>query len=276
MSVKHKAERIEKKTRQKARAHRPFVAFMARVGFAAKGVMYVVVGAVAARAAFGADEPTGASGALETLMDLPVGALLVGLVGLGLAGYVAWRLMRAIGNPEDDGIGSRLYSLATAVVHIVLLGILLRLLLGGGPTSENAVPRWAAHVLEQPLGRWIVFAVGAAFVAAGLWQIYKALVTKLDDELNLVNMNGFVHRLLLWFARLGMTARGVVFALIGISVVLAGWRFDGGEAHGVARVLKEMLDERYGQWLLAAMAVGLIAYGGYEFLRAAYRRVPTG
>jgi hypothetical protein len=257
---------IEKAPRMKSK----WIRWMARFGFAAKGVMYCAVGGVAARAAFGADEPTGAQGALSRLMELPIGIVIVGLVGLGLAGYAAWRLFRALANPEDDGFGSRAYSLATALVHLVLLAAVLRVLVGERGSSENEAANWTSRALSQPLGRWIVLGIGAGFVGAGLWQVYKAVIAKLDSELNLSRMSDTVHRVTLWVARLGMSARGVVFALVGVSLAVAGWQYDSDEAHGVALVLREISDERYGQVLLAAIAVGFIAYGGYEL-----RRVPT-
>lgn len=249
---------------------------MARFGFAAKGVMYCVVGGVAAGAAFGADEPTGAQGALTRLMELPVGLVVVALIGAGLAGYAAWRLIRAIANPEGDGVGSRAYSTATALVHLALLGAVLRVLLGPQGGRDNEAAEWTARVLNQPLGRWIVLSIGAGFVAAGAWQVYKAIITKLDSELNLSRMSVGLHRITLWVARVGMSSRGLVFMLIGVSLAVAGWQHDGNEAHGVGLVLREISDEQHGQVMLGAIAVGFIAYGTYELLRAAYRRVPTG
>lgn len=276
VSTKQQAAKVESKARRKTRSNASWIGPMARFGFAAKGVLYCAVGGVAARAAFGADEATGAQGALTRLMELPVGLVVVGLIGIGLAGYAAWRLIRAVANPEDDSVGSRLYSLATALVHLVLLGGVLRLVLGVQSGGDDEAAEWTSRVLNQPLGRWVVLAIGAGFVAAGLWQVYKAMVAKLDSELNLARMNATLNRVTLWVARLGMSSRGLVFGLIGVSLAVAGWQHDGSEAHGVGRVLREIANEQHGQFLLGAIAVGFIAYGTYELLRAAYRKVPTG
>ena len=80
----------------------PFVEKFARFGYAAKGVVYCVVGALAAFAAFGAGgQTTGSRGALQTIYDQPFGRVLLGVVALGLLGYgvyglaeARWRRMR--------------------------------------------------------------------------------------------------------------------------------------------------------------------------------------
>ena len=102
----------------------------ARIGYAAKGVVYLAIGLVAIRAAVGAATPAGYRGAVLELLKLPVGALLVGAVAAGLLGYAGWRLVRAFANPEHDRWYSRVYSAATAVVHITVFVGVLGILLG--------------------------------------------------------------------------------------------------------------------------------------------------
>ena len=77
-------------------------------------------------------------------------------------------------------------------------------------------------------------------------------------------------------SRFGIAARGVVFGVIGIGLVMAAWRTDPGEAMGVGGALRWLAGQAYGPWILAVVAAGLIAYGFYEFVRARYRVIRAG
>jgi hypothetical protein len=275
MSADAQAKRIEHHARRKTREHGEWVVAMARFGYAAKGLLYLAVGGIAARAAFGADSPEGAKGATVELVEHPIGALLVGLIAAGLLGYAAWRLVRAIANPEHDQTGSRIYSVFTAIVHLVLLGSIVSVLMGSRDNGDSAA-HWTARALAAPFGRWLVLAVGVSLISNGIWQVYKAVNAKLDDELDFNAMKEFVRIITVPVARAGMTARGVVFALIGGSLGLAALRSNPGEANGVQRALTEVAGKQHGQWMLAAIGVGFVAYGVYELIRATYRRVHTG
>ena len=78
----------------------PTLAKLARAGFAAKGVLYVVVGFLAAASAFGAGgETTGSRGAMATLFEQPFGKVLLSVVAIGLVGYSIFQFIRAIEDP---------------------------------------------------------------------------------------------------------------------------------------------------------------------------------
>ena len=72
-----------------AASHRTTIRRLGQAGLAARGVVYVVIGAALGTAAYQADssEAVGLDGALSMLRDGPYGTLLLGAVGLGLAAY---------------------------------------------------------------------------------------------------------------------------------------------------------------------------------------------
>jgi hypothetical protein len=254
---------------------RGWVVFMARFGYAAKGIVYLAIGTTAARAAFLSDEPEGAVGAVTDMLGNPLGTMVVVFVMVGLLGYALWRLVRATANPEHDGVGSRIYSVMTAAVHLAFFGTVASAVLNAERSDDGRAQHWTAIAFSQPLGRWLVFAIAAGFVVNGLWQTYKAITVKLDDDIDFQRMNRLLRWGTLVLARAGMTARGVVFGLIGISVAAAAVQLDASEAHGIGEVLEGVANAPYGQVLLASIASGFMAYGAYELLRAVYRRVRT-
>lgn len=66
----------------------PWVEKLARRGYGAKGIVYIVIGFLAVEAAFNrGGQTTNSQGALASIAAQPFGQLLLGLVGVGLAGY---------------------------------------------------------------------------------------------------------------------------------------------------------------------------------------------
>jgi hypothetical protein len=198
------------------------------------------------------------------------------LVAAGLLGYAGWRLVRAIANPEHDSAHSRLYSALTAVAHFSVFAGVVGILLGSrADVGDGSARHWTARALEQPMGRWLVFGVGAGFLASAFWQFYKTVTTRLDDDLELAEMRWWLRSVTIGAARIGMLARSLIFGLIGLSLLRAAQRFDAASAHGVPGALRELEDARFGSLLLFGVAAGLIAYSIYQFILAKYRRVRT-
>jgi hypothetical protein len=73
--------------------------------------------------------------------------------------------------------------------------------------------------------------------------------------------------------QVGLTARGVVFGIIGIFLIQAALRARPEEARGLSGALRALEQQPYGPYVLGAVALGLVAYGLYMFVEARYRRM---
>nr|MBA3365688.1 DUF1206 domain-containing protein [Actinomycetota bacterium] len=127
--------------------------------------------------------------------------------------------------------------------------------------------------LDLPLGKWIVGAVGLAFLAAAGANGYQVLTQKFKEELKTGQMSAAEER---WIARIGVfghAARMVVFGLVGIFLIRAAIQYDPQEAIGLDGALRKVASADYGRYLLGAVAAGLGAYGLFCFLQARYRKV---
>jgi H+/Cl- antiporter ClcA len=71
----------------------------------------------------------------------------------------------------------------------------------------------------------------------------------------------------------GHAARAIVFGLIGAFLVKAAVGYEPDEAIGIDGALRKLAQQPYGEVLLGAVAVGLIAYGVYCLVQARYREV---
>jgi hypothetical protein len=146
---------------------------------------------------------------------------------------------------------------------------------GSGGDDDRGIEKWTAWLMSFPAGAWLVGAAGVFIIGYGAHQLYKAWTTDLDDQLSLGRMGPTAARWTVRFSRFGMAARGVVFGIMGTFLVIAAFRSDPGEAKGVGGALHALQQQPYGPVLLAVVALGLIAYGAYELIRARYRRIET-
>ena len=84
------------------------IAWLARSGYAARGVVYLIVGGLAVLAALGGGgQTTDSKGALLTILQQPFGNVLLGLVALGLVGYAIWRLVQALMDTDHHGTDAK-------------------------------------------------------------------------------------------------------------------------------------------------------------------------
>ena len=267
-------KRVEQGARDAAREAAPWVEKLARFGYAAKGVVYIVIGVLAVQAARGAGEATDSGGALRTIVAQPFGRALMALVALGLVGYVIWRFVAATLNPEGEETPKRAFYAISGIIHAGLALQAVRLAAGrasGG--SESQASQSTAEAMSRPFGVWFVALAGIAVAGYGLQQLRHAYRVKLDDQLALGSLSAETRAWVVRVGRAGLAARGVVFAIIGAFLVLAALRGNPGEARGIGGALRTLEEQPFGPWLLGLVAVGLIAYGIYELVRARYRRI---
>jgi hypothetical protein len=273
---------VRQQTERAARVAQPWIERWGRVGYAAHGVVYALIGILALQAALGiGGDVTDAEGALARIIAAPFGRFVLGAVALGLVGYATWRFVQAAFDPENKGtdpkgLAARASYAVSGVIHLGLAWFALRLLLGTGAESgggDQAAQERIAWLLGFPVGPWLVAAVGATVIAVGGVQLYKAYRADFRDDLETREMSGPQQRWALRAARLGALARGVVFGIIGGFLVVAAIQGEPGQARGLGGALATIADEPAGPWLLGIVATGLLAYGCFELVQARFGRL---
>ena len=262
-----------------ARWASPWMRRLARFGYAAKGVVYVVMGVLAAMTAAGiGGKTTDQAGVFRAIASIPSGRVLLGVVAVGLAGYVLWRTLQAVADPDGEGtdlraVAKRLGYAGSALLHAGLAFSAARLVVGASGGGGSASESLTARVLAQPLGWVLVAAIGAGVVLGGLYQIYEAYHAEFRKYLKLGEMgkmDGWIEH----GGRFGVAARGVVFCIVGVFLILAALRSDAREVRGLGGALAALLEQPpYGYLLLVLVAFGLVAYGLLMVAVARYRRI---
>lgn len=270
---------VEQTARQMAAD--PWVERLARFGIASKGIVYAIVGFLAAQAAFGAGgKTTDTKGALQTIVTQPFGKFLLALVAIGLLGYVLWRFIQAFLDPERKGTNAkglfqRLGYFISGAIYAGLALTATRLILGFGGGGGNSTQDSTARLLAQPFGQWLVGTLGAMVIGMGFHQFYKAYSAKFRQDLKWQEMRDAERTWATRAGRFGHAARGVVFLVIGFFLIQAARQSDPNQARGLGGALAALAQQPYGPWILAVVAIGLVAYGIYLLVEARYRRVVT-
>ena len=254
---------------------------LARLGYAARGVIYLLVGGLALLSALGNGGSTqDPRGALDTLMQSPGGWIILLVVGIGLIGYAIWRFVQGVYDPDHDGsdakgLAKRGGKIVSGVIHVTLAMWAISRAIGnasGGSRDGESQRSWTAWLLEQPLGRWLVAAVGVAILCAAIGQFVKGYKEKFKDH---YDTSDDLLRKLTPVCRFGLMARGVVFALIASFFLYAAWSYDPSQAGGLTQAFETIRAMAFGQILLALTALGMLAYAVYSFIEAYYRRIET-
>lgn len=253
------------------------VEWAARAGYFAKGVVYGLVGVLALQQALGrGGDTTGTREALEHIGSAPFGQALLWAMIVGLAGYVAWRLVQAFADPEGDANDDdrrwpkRLFYFGSAVAYAVLAWSAVELVTGngGGSGGGGSQQTWAARLMETEWGVWLVGAIGVGIIGRGLLQLWKAYTESFREKIDSFDLGPVRERWTVAASRLGLTARGVIFGIIGGSFIHAAATHDPDEARGLERSLEFLVTS---PWLLGGVGAGLVGYAVYQGVKARYR-----
>jgi hypothetical protein len=259
-----------------------WIEWLARVGFVAKGLLYATVGALAACAGGmgGGGETTDTRGAMTSLLGMPFGRVVLIGMAVGLVGYALWRIAEGIWDPDDRGsdakaVAVRASFVARGLAHLALAVTafkLARVMPAGSGSSRGNEPQEAtAMAFELPAGQWLVMAVALGIAGFGLYQVYRAVRSKLSRQVDKQDAEREVGGWIVSVSRIGIAARGLVFVAVGWMLAQAALQHDASEAGGVDRALDVFRDA--GRVPLVAIGLGLVAYAMYQFLCARYRRI---
>jgi hypothetical protein len=265
-------------TKSRHLATSPLMERLAAVGFFVYGGVYVLVGTLAAKVALGTGgRITSSEGAILEVAREPFGNILLLVIMLGLLAYSSWRLTQAIADPEGKGKGVkglvvRSGRFVSAISYGALALFTLEVVLGARRTSGDK--NWALRLLTDPLGAVFGTLIGLIILAVAVAQFYKAYTAKFGEAMHRSGMTQTERCWGDYAARLGFSARGLVFALTGGYLLYAVFDANPSQVKSVDELLLTLLRLPYGHWILAVVALGLAGYGMFMILVSIHRRHP--
>jgi hypothetical protein len=251
---------------------------LARAGFAAKGIVYLILGTLLTRAAFGAGgRLTDMRGALRAILREPYGRPLLGVLAAGLVGYALWRFLEAFADANRKGtkpaaLAVRAGYAASGLVYgsLAIYAGRLALRAPGRANSGSSLDGW----IDASVAGWLIPLAALGLIGYAIQQFASAWRGKLDPHLSAGQAARETGSWVITVSRFGIAARACVFVGIGV-LLLTSRAKSASAAAGTDTIdsLRWLSHLPNGDWVLATVAVGLGAYGVYQLVHARYRRI---
>jgi hypothetical protein len=149
----------------------------------------------------------------------------------------------------------------------------VRVLTGSAGNSSRTPHRAAAGVLGWPGGTLLVGVAGLLLIAISAVQIYQAIDGSFMKDSKTDEMGPEERRLFATLGRIGLTARALVFGLVGYFLLRTALDYDPRDAVGIDGALARLQHDPYGSWLVGLVAVGLLIFAAFSVFEARYRRL---
>lgn len=251
------------------------VEVLARLGIAARGLVWLVLAVLAFSVVRGRSAQTDQAGALRELAQAPFGEPLLLALAVGFLGYgVYCALSAAVGHRDESGLTRarhRLTSLGKAGVYLMLcVSTVSFLARGSGGASASSR---TADVMSRPGGRTAVLLAGVAVIVVGVVMAGRGLARRHAACLEDYRVPDALRMPAIVVGLVGHVGRGVVVALVGMFLARAAILFDPQQAKGLDAALQSVVEQPYGRSLLSLAVVGMLAYALWSFFESAYRDI---
>ena len=248
-----------------------------RAGYAGRGLVYLAVAGFSLWAIWQGGSAEGTGSALARLENSTWGKAVLVAIAIGLAAYAAWRVIDAWFDLEDHGteakgLVARAGMVVTGLIHLALGVAAISVLFGsgGGGGGESSLAKAASAVMQWPGGRWLVGIAGVLTIGAAVYYANKAWKASYRKNLYGNEATRRFNTLL----RIGVAAQAVIVGVVGGFLVTAALRSNPQEAGGVGEVFDWLASQPFGNALVIALCLGLLAFAFFLFVNAAYRIIP--
>lgn len=232
----------------------------AQAGYAASGLLHLLIAFIVARLALGSGGNADQSGALAALAAQTGGAVMLWVAAVVLAALGVWYLVETF--LEKDAM-HRVKSAAVGIVYISLGFSAAKFAMGSGQSSGQQNAGLSARMMQSSGGKAVLVVIALVVIGVGGYHVYKGVSKKFLKDLDVAGGTAVT-----WIGIVGYVAKGLVLAGAGVLVIVATFTADPAKASGIDAAVKTLGSAPFGKFLLLIAALGLAAYGAYGFIRS--------
>ncbi len=255
---------------------------MARGGYAASGLVHILIGVIALVVAFGGRAAADQSGALMAIAGFPLGFVALWVIAIALCALGVWQFLEGVlaSSATDDAQdiakmwGRRIGAWGQAAIFIGLGLIAGSVALGAQIDTEQAVENASRGLLSIPGGPIVLVLVGLGIGIGGIVFIVMGVRRSFRNKIT-IPRQGF-GRNLAGLGVVGFIAKGIALLIVGVLLVVSSLSGDADTAGGLDGALKALLGLALGPVLVGIVGVGFIAYGVFCLFRARFARLAEG
>jgi hypothetical protein len=269
---------VSKSLLRPATIPRRAASLMGRLGYAARGAIYLMVGVSAGMETIWPEHrPGGWSKVLGPLAQHWTGGLILLVLASGMACFAGWLAISALLRHDHTGPAHFVLlagTLGDAAIYVGfavgILGSVTGAVHGGGDREMQA---WIAPLLGDWAGRVLVGVVGTIVAACGIGLVAWAAIGDIEGPLELPRTE---RKLLQPVGRYGTGGRGAAIALVGCGLFAAMIHGDPREARELGGMLAAVRSYPYGAVATGLLALAFIGSSLLDFAIAAFRRFDPG
>jgi hypothetical protein len=245
------------------------------MGFAASGLIHILIGYIAIRVATGGGgKEADQSGALAQVASTPGGVFVLWVATVGFVALGLWLIVNAFIDPGADGRKRAVHFLtnfAKGIIYLVLAFTAYTFAQGGSTSSAGTTSSASTSLLAGPGGAVVVGLIGIGIFAVGIYLLAKGLRRSFTKDL--VVPGGAAGTATIALGIVGYVAKAIALGAVGVLFLIAALNGNASQANGLDQGLRSLAGLPFGAFILVAVGLGFIAYGLYSFVRARYAKL---
>jgi hypothetical protein len=245
----------------------------ARGGYAMNGLLHILIGGIALGVAFGGSGEADQGGALGSLASTPGGIVALIVVVIGLWALGIFQILEAFlvrGN-DKDAWADRAKEGGKGIAYLAVGGSAAIYALGGTTDSSGQTQELSGKLLATPGGVFALIVLALAVAGIGVYFVIKGAKKKFLSDIK--EPTGAPTTFIEILGVGGYIAKGIALIVVGVLFGVAAAKTDPSAATGLDGALKALVELPFGVVILTVVALGLIFYGVYCFVREKYAQL---
>lgn len=250
------------------------VQLAARAGYAANGIVHIMVGAVVLVVAFGGQGESDQTGAFKAVAATRLGLVALWIIALAFGALGVWHILDGVLARRESATakwGERASKWSQAAVFLALGGLAASVALGARPNADETAQDVSVGVLALPGGVFVLGIASAGILVGGV--VFIVMGTRRSFERRITIPSGGIGRIVVVLGVIGFIAKGIALGIVGILLLVAALRVDPSAAGSLDAAIAALRKTPSGPWLTGAVGAGLIVYGVFCIFRARYARL---